>query len=191
MYRNILRGATAALLTVVCFSGASAQVFTPTFTSPRLINEIGVHLSDGPGDLAIEGIWRAGPLGLRVGWVDAADGAFSVGGEVRSPLYVDGAPLGLAFVAGGQALLGDLDAAGLQAGLSAGYTFMGTGLAVTPYMHPRVAMVRSLGDNGDWDFEVLADVGVDAELWTRMLVRLGVNLTDIGSNWGVGLSWRR
>ena len=37
---------------------AAAQVFTPTFTSPRLVDDLGIYLSDGPGDLALEGIWR-------------------------------------------------------------------------------------------------------------------------------------
>jgi hypothetical protein len=181
----------AAALLVAGTGDATAQVFTPTFTSPRPVNELGIGLSSGPGDLAIEGIWRGGQLGLRVGYVDAADGLLSIGAEVRSPLPVTGAPLGLAFTAGGQALVGDIDAAGVQTGLSAGYTFMGNGMAFTPYMHPRVGMINHLGGNSDWDFEVMADIGADLEFANNLLLRLGINVGDVGASWGVGIGWRR
>jgi hypothetical protein len=183
---------SALIVPFVFASTAQAQVFTPTFTSSRLINEIGVYVSDGPGDLALEGVWRSGPIGLRVGWVDhTAGGLLSLGGELRTPIVVPEPPLGLAFTAGAQGLLGDLNAGGVQAGLSAGYTFMGTGVAFTPYMHPRIGMINHLGPNRDWEFEVMADVGVDVELHNNVVVRLGVALDDVGSNWGVGVSWRR
>jgi hypothetical protein len=185
-----MRGLLTALLPLLFAGAASAQVFTPTYTSPRLLNELGIYVSDGPGDLALEGIWRGGPMGLRVGYVDVAGGVLSIGGELRSPIPITGAPLGLAFTAGAQALLGDADAAGVQAGLSAGYTFFGTGMAFTPYLHPRVGMVRPLAGT-DWGFEVMADVGVDVEFYTNLVARLGISLGDIGSSWGVGLAWRR
>lgn len=186
-----MRGLASLLLTLIFTTSASAQVFTPTFTSPRLLNELGVYLSDGPGDLAVEGIWRGGPLGLRVGYVDVAGGALSVGAEIRSPLPIQGAPLGLALTAGAQGLLGDADAVGIQGGLTAGYTFRAPGMFITPYLHPRIGMVNSFGGNNDWDLEVLADIGADVEFWTNLVIRLGINLSDIGSNWGVGLAWRR
>lgn len=181
----------AVLIPVVFAVPAHAQVFTPTFTSPRLLNELGVYVSDGPGDLAVEGIWRGGPLGLRVGFVDAAGGLLSVGAELRSPIYVPDAPLGLAFTAGAQGLFGDANGAGVQAGLSAGYTFMSPGLAITPYLHPRIGAVNGLGGSDDWDFEVMADVGLDLEFAPNLLVRLGISLGDVGSDWGVGVGWRR
>src|SRR5687768_14179284 len=64
---------------------ADAQVFTPSYQSPVVMNDLGVYLSDGPGDLAVEGIWRGGPLGLRLGYVDAADGLLSLGADARMP----------------------------------------------------------------------------------------------------------
>jgi hypothetical protein len=191
MINHIRSGLLAAALTCLFAGTASAQVFTPTYTSPRLLNELGIYLSDGPGDLGVEGIWRGGPVGLRVGFVDAHGGLLSVGGEVRTPLPVTGAPLGLAFVAGAQGLIGDENVFGVQAGLTAGYTFRGTGTFFTPYMHPRVGMVNNFGGSSDMEFEVMADVGVDVEFWTNLIVRLGVSLDDVGANWGVGLAWRR
>lgn len=181
----------AAVLLLVLAGPAHAQVFTPTYTSPRLLNELGVYVSDGPGDIAVEGIWRGGPLGLRVGFVDAADGLLSVGAEIRSPIAIAGTPLGLAFTAAGQGLIGDVDGVGVVAGLSAGYTFMTPGIAITPYLHPRIGAVNDLGSSDDWDFEVLADVGVDLEFVPNILVRLGISLGDVGADWGVGLAWRR
>jgi hypothetical protein len=186
-----IRRLSSTLLPLLLAGGAQAQVFTPTFTSPRLLNELGVYLSDGPGDLSVEGIWRGGPLGLRVGFSDVADGALLVGGEIRSPLAITGAPLGLAFIAGAQGVIGDADAVGVQAGLTAGYTFRAPGMAITPYMHPRVGMVNGFGRNDDWDFEVMADIGADLEFATNLILRLGINLGDVGADWGVGLGWRR
>jgi hypothetical protein len=168
-----------------------AQVFTPTFQSPRLVNELGFHVSDGPGSMAFAGIWRGGPLGLRVGYVDAAGGLISIGGELRNALPVQGAPLGLAFTAGAQGLLGDATAVGVQAGLSAGYTFRGTGMAVTPYLHPRLGMVRTLGGPENLELRLLADVGADAELYNNLIIRFGVKLDDLGSNFGFGIGIRQ
>jgi hypothetical protein len=188
--RTVLSAKLGALLLIVAAVPAQAQVFTPTYTSPRLVNELGVYVSDGPGDLAIEGIWRGGPLGLRVGFVDANDNLLSVGAEIRSSLPVEGAPLGLALTAGIQGLVGDESALGIQGGLSAGYTFLSPGLAITPYLHPRLAAVKPYASD-DFDFELLADVGVDLEVSPRLLLRFGVALDDVGANWGVGFGWRR
>jgi hypothetical protein len=186
-----MRAFVAALLTGMAAATTQAQVFTPTYTSPRLLNELGIYLSDGPGDVGFEGIWRGGPVGLRVGFVDVAGGALTVGGEIRSPLPIQGAPLGLALTAAAQGIVGDADAIGLAGGLSAGYTFRSPGMAITPYLHPRVGMVQSFGRNRDWDFEVLADIGADLEFHTNIVVKLGIKLDDVGSNFGVGLAWRR
>jgi hypothetical protein len=184
-------------LAVVALAAASAgtaraQVFTPTFQSPRLTNDIGVYLSDAdPGDLSIEGIWRGGPLGLRVGLVDAGDDLLSIGGELRSPLLLAGAPVSLAFTAGAQALIGDAEAFGVQGGLSAGYTFNSPGLAVTPYIHPRIGLINGFAEDDDLEIEVMADVGVDVEFAPRFILRFGANLGDVGADWGIGLAWRQ
>lgn len=176
----------------IVFAGAAqAQVFTPSYQSPRLVNELSIHVSDGPGDMAVGGIWRAGPLGLRLDYVDAWDGMLSVGGELRNPIPMTGAPLGLAFTAGGQALIGDENLFGFQAGLSAGYTFTGDGLSVTPYLHPRAALVK-LPRVDDFEFELLADVGADIEFHNNILLRFGVKLDDVGgADFGFGIGVRR
>jgi hypothetical protein len=192
MRYHVLSGIGAFIAPLLLAGAVQAQVFTPTYTSPRLLNEVGIYLNDGPGDLTVEGIWRGGPLGLRVGYVDGWGGLLSVGGEVRTPLVIEGAPLGLAFVAGAQGLMGDESAVGVQAGLSAGYTFRGTGAVFTPYMHPRIAAVNGLGGDDDMEIELMADVGLDVEFWNSLLLRLGINFgSGPGSAWGVGIGWRR
>ena len=171
---------------------ARAQVFTPTFMSPRLTNDLGIYISDfDPGDLALEGIWRGGPLGLRVGLVDAGDDLLSVGGEFRHPLQLTGAPVSLAFTAGAQALVGDADAFGFQGGLTAGYTFLTPGMAFTPYIHPRIAFVDGFAEEDDFETEVMAEIGADLEFSPRVIFRFGANLSDVGADWGIGLAWRR
>jgi hypothetical protein len=191
MKKNLLRPALAAFAPFLLAAGIEAQVFTPTFTSPRLLNEMGVYVNDGPGDISIAGIWRGGPLGLRVGYVDWRGGLLSLGAEYRIPMPLAGAPLGLAFVASAQGLVGDDSGFGFVGGLTAGHTFRGTGIFFTPYIHPRLGAVNPVGGDG-MELELLADVGVDVEFYTNLVLRLGLNFAG-GQNsaWGVGVAWRR
>lgn len=184
--------AVAVLGLVFATTEVQAQVFTPSYMSPVMLNDLGIYISDGPGDVTLEGVWRGGPLGVRVGFVDADfDDFLSVGGEFRMPLTVAEVPVGLAFTAAGQALVGDETAIGLQGGVTAGYRFVQEGIALTPYIHPRLAFINGFGPNDDFDMEVLADVGVDVELPRNLVFRLGIGLSDENSDWGIGLAWRR
>ena len=181
--------AVAAAALSAFAASAEAQVFTPSYQSPVVMNDIGVYLSDGPGDMALEGIWRSGPLGLRLGYVDAdPDGLLSVGGEVRVPLT---APIDIAFTAGAQGIIGDVDALGLQAGLSLGQRFVNPGIALTPYIHPRIALIDGFAPDDDWETELLAELGLDAEFSQNLILRLSVGLSDDTPDVGVGLAWRR
>ncbi len=190
MRRTVLTTAVAATA-LLASARADAQVFTPTYQAPVVMNDLGVYLSDSPGDLTLEGIYRAGPIGLRVGYVDAEpDGLISVGGEVRAPIMAQ-SPVAVAFTAGAQGLIGDVNALGLQAGLSIGHRFVNPGLALTPYIHPRIALIDGFAQDDDWDTELLADLGLDAEFSQNLIFRLSVGLSDNSPDVGVGLSWRR
>jgi hypothetical protein len=184
----ILPAAVAAAL-VAGAEKVEAQVFTPSYQAPVVMNDLGIYLSDGPGDLALEGIYRAGPIGLRVGFVDAAEDLISIGGEFRSPIQA--APIDLAFTAGAQGLIGDFDAIGLQAGLSIGDRFVTPGVALTPYIHPRIALIDGLATDDDFEAELLAELGLDAEFSTNLILRLSVGLSDESPDVGIGFAWRR
>lgn len=186
MRKGILASALVAGALFVS-TNASAQVFTPSYQSPVFLNDLGIYLSDGPGDMTLEGIYRSGPLGLRAGYVDAGDGLLSLGGEIRVPVT---APIPIAFTVGAQGLVGEGEALGLQAGLTLGQRFVNPGVALTPYVHPRLAYVDGFGE-GDGETEILADLGLDAEFSNNLILRLNIGLSDESPDWGIGLAFRR
>lgn len=189
MRRTVIVPAVAAAALFVSAQAAGAQVFTPSYQSPVVMNDLGVYLSDSPGDLALEGIWRSGPVGLRLGYVDTEpEGLVSLGGELRVPLS---APIDVAFTAGAQGLIGEADALGLQAGLSIGQRFVNPGVALTPYIHPRIAVIDGFAEDDDFETELLAELGLDAEFSQNLILRLSVGLSDESPDVGVGLAWRR
>lgn len=174
---------------------ARAQVFTPTFQSTRRGgSDIGLYLSDGPGDLAVEGVWRrgfgSGDLGLRAGFADIGSGDVLLGADWRQPLALGTAPVDLALTFGAQGAFGDVDGIGGQVGVDFGHTFAQPGVSITPYVHPRLALVSALADNADAELDVLADIGADFDFAPNLSLRVGVNLGD-GADWGIGLAWRR
>ncbi|CAN5300167.1 hypothetical protein BH20GEM2_BH20GEM2_15650 [soil metagenome] len=189
--RSQLLAPLVVLLAVAFAAPARAQVFTPTYMSPRISDDLGVYLSDGPGDLAIEGVLRRGALGLRAGFADIGDGALMIGGEYRHRIAAS-APLEFAFTAGAQGVLGDADAAGGQAGVTVGHTFLppDSRLTITSYIHPRIAIVDGFGADDDLEVDLLADLGTDLELTSSLILRFGVSLGD-GADLGIGLAWRR
>jgi hypothetical protein len=172
----------------------AAQVFTPTYMGPRQGGSLGVYLADyDPGDLAVEGILRQGfgtfDLGLRGGVVDAGGSLLTIGGEYRNPLALGTAPVDIAVTGGAQALIGDSDWLGLQAGLTIGSTFRAPSLAFSPYVHPRIAFVEGPGDDG-FEGDLLAEIGADFDFASRLAIRLAIGLDDTGADWGIGISWR-
>jgi hypothetical protein len=180
---------------VMAAAPARAQVFTPPFQSTARVSDVGLYLSDGPGELAVEGIWRrglgTGDLGLRVGFADAGDGLLLLGADWRQPLALSTQPIDLALTFGGQLAVGDVSGLGAQVGLLFGHTFAEPGVRITPYVHPRLAVVSAIGDgDSDAEVDVLADIGADFSFAPNLTLRLGVNIGD-GADWGIGLAWRR
>jgi hypothetical protein len=183
--------AALVLLAALFATGADAQVFTPSYMAPRLVSDVGVYLSEGPGNFAVEGIIRrrSGALdfGLRLGVADTDDLSVLVGGELRSPIPTGG-PVDLAFTGSAQGVLGGASGAGFLAGLSIGHTFATPEIAITPYLHPRLGAVQSLR-RSDFELELLADLGIDIRISPQLDVRVGVGLGD-GPGLGIGLAWR-
>lgn len=180
----------AAALLVMTAAPLSSQVFTPSYMAPQPGSDLGIYVSDGPGNFAIEGIMRrhfgGHDLGFRLGVAGGGNATLLLGGEYRMPLLFD-APLDFAFTAGAQAMLGGQSGAGLLGGLSVGARLPTTGLAITPYLHPRVGVVSR--DPGGHDLEVLADVGVDFG-FPNLIFRLGFGFGDPTASWGMGFAWR-
>jgi hypothetical protein len=194
MKRTVLAVLTLGMAIAVA-APAAAQVFTPTYQAPRSSSDVGIYLSDGPGDLAVEGVLRRGfggyDIGLRAGIADTPDDlSVMLGADLRNPLSVGTAPIDLAFTAGIQALLGDLNRLGLQGGLSIGHTFLPGEFSFTPYIHPRAALVDRGGPDDDLDFDLLADLGFDVGMASGLILRVGINLAAPAADWGIGLAWR-
>ncbi|MEX2570492.1 MAG: hypothetical protein WD737_04250 [Gemmatimonadota bacterium] len=178
---------------IVLTAGATqAQVFTPTFMAPGGASDVGLYLSEGPGDFAIEGIWRRSSggydLGFRGGVADLGDLSVLVGGELRNPLAL-GAPVDVAVTGAAQGVIGDVSGAGFLVGLSVGHTFGAADFALTPYLHPRVGLVNGFGPD-DFELELLADFGFDFRISPRLDLRFGIAVDDVGAEWGVGFAWR-
>jgi hypothetical protein len=185
---------------VLFASQGQAQVFTPTFLSPVPSNDFGVYVSDWGGDaLGVEGIWRrqsrgGGNVGIHAGYVDLGDGSLSLGVDLRNPVILAGAPIGLAFTVGAQAVVGDATSVGGQVGFTAGQGLPAGNMVVTPYIHPRLAIANGfVGDQADgrgFEVDVLADVGLDLDFRSGVSLRFGANLGD-GANWGLGVAFKQ
>lgn len=183
--------AAAALLGA---APAAAQLFTPTFQSPTPRNDFGVYVSS-LNDIAIEGIWErfaqgGSAMGLRAGYTEWGGGSLLAGLQVVNPVVLAGAPIGLALTASGQAVVGGENGGGAQVGFTAGGALPSTDVVITPYIHPRLAVVSWPNRDEDLSFRVLADFGVDLDLASGMAIRVGANLGD-GASIGVGLAWRQ
>ncbi|HEV7586488.1 MAG TPA: hypothetical protein VGO40_00060 [Longimicrobium sp.] len=194
MRKQSFAGFAALAALVMAAAPGRAQVFTPTFQSTERGSDVGVYLSDGPGSLAVEGIWRraVGPddLGLRLGFADIGKGDLLLGADWRHGLALGTQPVDVALTLGAQAAVGDVNALGAQVGLVFGHTFNEPGLHVTPYVHPRLAIAGDFGDQGGSQVNVLADLGADFRFAPNLALRVGIGLGDF-ANWGIGLAWRR
>ena len=199
--KHIRIAAGLALAAALIASDAQAQVFSPPFQSPTPASDFGVYVSD-IGNVAVEGIWRrpsrgGSDLGIRAGYADVGEGALLLGLELRNPVVLAGAPIGLAFTAGAQGIIGESRTGlGGQIGFSAGQAIPAGGFTVTPYIHPRLAVIADLrdddgvDDDDDVSLDVLADIGADFAFASNVTLRIDFNLAE-GANWGIGLAWRQ
>jgi hypothetical protein len=182
----------AALVTA---DAARAQVFTPGFMAPASSGDVGGYVSETGGGTAIEAIWRqraaSYDLGLRGGFVDLGSGAFTVGAELRAPIHAQTDPIALAFTAAGQGVFGDVSAIGFNAGITAGHTFVPGTFTFTPYLHPKIALARSLEGGHEFNADAQADLGVDFGFQPNLSLRFNVGLASASPDWGIGLAWRR
>ncbi len=189
--------AASLFLLLVLPAAAEAQIFTPSYLTPRQSSDVGIHISDGfgrGGGLAVEGLWRRGfgqyDLGIRGGVGEGAGNAYLlIGGDYRRPLVLGTNPISLALTGGAQAAIGENSAFGLDVGVTLGSTFTPEGIGVTPYLHPRIGLVTRGGDDRS-GLAVLADLGVEVEVQPNFLIRLALGFGSETSAFGIGLAWR-
>lgn len=179
----------------VSASVAEAQIYTPSYLSPRSTGDVGLYINDGPGDFSLEGILRTDAggydVGFRGGLSTSSNGLIGlVGADLRSPFTAEDIPLEFAFTAGTQALISSNSRIGATVGVSAGSTFVPGDFSVTPYIHPRLLLLGGSGVDG-LNADIAADIGVDFHFQPNVSFRLAIPLsTPPFSAWGLGVSWR-
>jgi len=185
-------------------SSASAQFMwdSPTFASPRPMDDIGVYVTRADEATGLVGIWRQSGnlnLGVKAGVADLdnAGASLLVGAELFGPLntLLPGSGLELAWTLGGGAVFGDnVTTASIPFGLSAGVQLGSGSVSILPYVHPRVSLdIVSFDFGGEEETETdgsfAIDLGADVTLSERLLIRVAGSFADRES-FGVGLAYR-
>lgn len=204
-FRSLTRAAlAAAALAVAGAAEAGAQTFYPAFQPPRTVaREYTFAVADGDGLTALLFQWREGwsptsQFAFEGGIADpAGDGDVSLllGATYGRQLAraTNDLPLDILLTLGGNTMIGDTFVLEVPVGVSVGHRFpLDQGLAITPYVHPRLALQYvSVDDESDTDLGVAFDIGVDFEVSSRLSIRGALTFgDDDGDAIGIGLSWR-
>jgi hypothetical protein len=188
------RSFLVAALSLGCAAAPlAAQAFDePSFLPPRPGDDLGIYVTS-QGDYGVQGIWRAGGLGVRGGWVSLVDGgsAFLVGVEAFTRLLRAevGLPFDLALTLGAGATFADATQLRVVGGLTLGRQFNFGSMVLQPYAHPRLGVdFRAQGDDMTISIPVIADVGADLGLPEGVTVRFGTSLGE--GVYGLGIAFR-
>jgi len=185
---------------------ADAQTTYPSFQQPRIVSrEFNIGVADGDGITPIVFQWREGTtprsqLSLDVGLADSEaqdqDVSLILGGQYAHTLARSNAdiPLDILFTAGLFTQFGNGTLLAVPVGASVGHRFLieGTALAITPYIHPRVAFqyerqnVPAGVDDSDSDIDVSFDVGGSLELTPRFAIRVSATFGNFDA---IGISF--
>lgn len=207
--RVLAYGAAAALVAMVPLREAAAQAANyPAFQPPMVVDrEFNFGVGDGDGGTSVVFQWREGwssvsQLSLDVGLLDpdraGDDVKLLFGGAFARQLTRSSQqmPLDMLFTAGAYFAVSDPVYFQLPVGLSVGHRFPLEGqLALTPYIHPRVALEywseRGPRDESDTDLGVLFDIGLDFEVTRQLSLRGGIVLGgDDRDGVGFSVAWR-
>jgi hypothetical protein len=203
-FRSFFRAAAVAALVVAAPAlEAGAQLAYPAFQPPRTIaREYNFAVADADWGTTLLFQWREGwspisQLGLDAGIVDVegSDVHLLVGGNYARQLAraSNDLPLDLLLTVGANALVGDHFRLDIPVGISLGHRFpLEGGLAITPYLHPRVGLEYvNVNDHSDTDLGGAFDLGVDFEVSPRLSIR-GTFMfgSDDRDAIGIGLAWR-
>ena len=205
--RSAVAAALAATLAAAAATPAAAQAwFYPSFQIPRTVDRdytFGLIANDGAGAVFQwrEGIGAGAQLSLDAGLADASGFTqLFVGGQYACQLT--GAtreqPLDLLLTAGLGLGVGDgPEVIRIPVGVSLGHRFpLEGGLAITPYVHPRLSLdvVTGSGGNGGSNHLTLDfDLGGSLEVTRQLAIRASVLVSgaERGSSaaFGLGLTF--
>lgn len=199
---------TAAVL-LVSAAPLGAQAFAyPSFQLPTITaREFNFGLADADGDAtSLLFQWREArgtrtQLSLDLGMADTpGEAALFIGGQFGHQLTRSSAdmPFDLLLTVGANVAIWDnVNIFRVPVGLSAGHRFpLEGGLALTPYVHPRL-VIASCGDCGaadDTDVGLEFDLGGDFEFSPQFAVRLSAVFAGsdafTGDAFGISLAWK-
>lgn len=195
----------SAILLACAVLPAQGQTSYPSFQQPRVVSrEYNFAIADGDGITAFAFQWREGTsvgtqlsfdAGLADPEADGADVALMLGGQFARSLARSrpDMPLDVLFTAGVfTQLSNDVTVLSIPVGASIGHRFPieGTGMAITPYIHPRLALQYVSFDNdvangSDTDLDISFDLGGNLDLTPQLALRLSATFGDADA---IGLS---
>lgn len=192
-----------ALLVTLSAAPLAAQSFFAPGLQPSQITgrEATVALIDA-GSTGLVGQWRQ-PLSrpktqltLEAGFLDSDGGSSQLllGAGVAYQLATVSAnlPVDVALTGGLGLSSGGGSSLTIPVGASLGRRFeLDGGIAVTPYLHPQLALTRvSVGGYSDSDIDLNIDLGANVQIKPTMAIRLGFSLGD-SEALALGLSLKR
>lgn len=200
--------AAAALLLASAAPLAAQAGSYPAFQPPRVINrEFNFGLADADGGTTLLFQWREGQgaksqLSLDVGVMDTdgqnTDNVFLLGGQFAHQLTTARAdmPFDLLLTVGANLAHADnFNVFRVPVGVSAGHRFpLEGGLALTPFVHPRLAFAHCGDCVDESNLGVEFDFGVDFEFSPAFSLRaaglFGDDDTFTDDAFGISLAWR-
>ena len=213
MSHRIVRLRSTATLSamLLAFSAApvAAQTMYPSFQQSRVVpREFNFAVADGRGITPIVFQWREGTtartqLSLDAGLADPegpdTDVMLLVGGQYGIMLAQARSdfPLDVLFTAGAFGAFGNGTYVAVPVGVSVGHRFPleGTAMAITPYIHPRLALEFASGGGDNSDIAIGFDLGGSLELTPQLSLRVsalfggdGIRGND-GDAIGISLAW--
>ena len=180
-----------ALLVTLSAAPLAAQSFFAPGLQPSQITgrEATVALVDA-GSTGLVGQWRQ-PLSrpktqltLEAGFLDSDGGSSQLllGAGVAYQLATVSAnlPVDVALTGGLGLSSGGGSSLTIPVGASLGRRFeLDGGIAVTPYLHPQLALTRvSVGGDSDSDIDLNIDLGANVQIKPTMAIRLGFSLGE-------------
>lgn len=208
---------TTTLLTAAAFAGpaaatAGAQAWNyPSFQQPRTVDrEYNFAVADGGDNTGTSFVfqWREGAtqgnqLSLDVGLADPdfSGNKFLIGGTFAHQLVLSNAqvPFDLLFTAGVNGAFGSGSLLRIPVGVSVGRRFpLEGGLAITPYVHPRLAVdVCTSCDRDRSTVGLDFDLGADFQFSPQFSLRFSALFSgsdyffaNSGDAFGLSLAWR-